>query len=735
MRRGGLAAACWAALACAGCPGAADGEPEDPQASYVWAESGDSAPPHRGAAGVGEPTRPPAPPAADEPGAEEGPAGTLDDPIPIFSFPFVDSRDTTEAPSPVFDLYGCALETHEGGGGYVYAVTIIEAGELHAALDDQPGDDVDIDLHLLTEPSPDACVIRDNVAWSFPVTPGTYLLVADTWQPSGGDPLAGPYTLAVDFVPTGRPRYPEGTLGHPIVVDGFPYTDTRDTAAAPSDAIDVYSCAPSTDESGPEFVYTLGVPVSGTLHLGVEVLADDTDVDVHLLSALDGDACVARDDTGLSAAVEAGTWFVVADTWVDGAGTELAGPYELTIDFEPDAPPSTAPGSSANPLVVDAFPWVDARTTVQAPQALFDSYACAPLTDESGKEVVYRLDIPSAGVLTAAVNDVAGDSVDVDVHLLSDLDPEACLARDNHDLAWAVEPGTLWLTVDTWVNGSGEALAGSYVLRLDLIPHPDLESGCLVLYGDTRGGYSGDPQLAHQAVVAAILDRCPGGTLLHSGDLVRYGSGPDDWADFVAIEQPLIDAGGTLYPVRGNHDGWWPTMMDQLGTLMPEPPEQSTYKVALNPLLTFVALDSEGDAFEQAGWLESRLSAEMPEGHRWIVSWHRPLFPSIGGHSGYSAGEAYWWPIVNDYPDDVLVLTGHNHGLSREVVKGVTLVTSGGAGAPLYGCGQIHDDTRYCASSYGYTVCDLSLTCVTWEVDLQAGTESIGDAFTLAKDG
>ena len=420
-----------------------------------------------------------------------------------------------------------------------------------------------------------------------------------------------------------------------------------------------------------------------------------------------------------------------AGTATDAAIDSDSGPASVS-DVEPGGPQSMGPGSSTNPLVVDTFPWVDARTTVQAPQSLFDSYACSPTIDMGGKEVVYRLDIPTAGVLTAVVNDVSGDLVEVDVQLMSELDPAACLARDTHDLAQAVEPGTLWLTVDTWVGGLGEPMAGPYVLRLDLVPHPDLESGCLVLYGDTRGGFPGDPQLAHQSVAAAILERCPGGTLLHSGDLVSYGAGPDEWADFVAIEQPLVDAGAAFYPVRGNHDGAWSAMTAQLTTLMADIPEQSTYKAALGPLLTFVALDSEVDPVAQAPGLASRLSADKPEGHRWIVSWHRPLFPSVGGHPGYSAGATAWWSILSEHADDMLVLTGHTHGLSREVVDGVTMVTSGGAGAPLYGCGQTHQNTRYCAGSYGYTVCDHSLTCVTWEVDPDAGTETIGDAFTLA---
>ena len=674
-------------------------------------------------------------PDASEGGANAGPApgplGTWADPIPVLALPFSDSRDTSAAPSPVFDVYGCALETSQAGDGFVYAVEILEPGTLSAGVDDLPGDAVDVDLHLLTGADPDACVIRDNVAWSFPVTPGTWFVVADTWADSTGQPYPGPYTLILGFTPDAADAAPDGTPAHPIQVEGFPFSHAGDTSGAASDAFDSYACAPETDEGGPEVVYVVGLAVGGVLEVSVTSESADTDIDLHLLDTLGPDGCVARHDSALSEHVAAGTWYVVADTWVDGAGEAKVGGYAIEMDFIGDAPPSTATGSPDNPIVVDSFPFTDSRSTLDAPSDGFDAYACAPETDESGKEVIYRVEVPSAGVLQVSLDDVAGDDTDVDVHVLHTLDPDACVARSNYGLAHPVPAGTWWVVVDTWVNGSGNPLAGPYTLEMDLVPAPNFAAGCVVLFGDTRGGSSSDPQPEHQAVVAAIQARCPGATLVHSGDLVRSGSSGDDWDDFVAIETSLQGASAAFWPVRGNHDGSWANMMGHLAPFMPEPPATSTYLQQVAPGLSVIALDSEADPGEQAGWLASRLGDPVLAEHRFVVAFHRPLYPSVGGHAGFSGGQAHWAPIFEQHADRLIVVTGHNHGMSRERVAGVRYVTAGGGGAPLYGCSKIHTETKYCAQSYGYTTCDPSLTCLTWELDPEAGTEVIGDAFRL----
>jgi hypothetical protein len=129
---------------------------------------------------------------------------------------------------------------------------------------------------------------------------------------------------------------PAGTFDCPIVVDRFPYTDTRDTTSAPSDAADTYVCRPQAQETGPEYVYRVRTPDRGLLSARLDAPPEGgPDIDVHLLDGPAADSCVSRDNLALSRTVEAGDHYVVADTWADADGVEYAGPYTLTITFQP----------------------------------------------------------------------------------------------------------------------------------------------------------------------------------------------------------------------------------------------------------------------------------------------------------------------------------------------------------------------------------------------------------------
>lgn len=116
-----------------------------------------------------------------------------------------------------------------------------------------------------------------------------------------------------------------------LCVDHFPYTNSNDTTASTRSTFDRYDCAPTVDESGNEVIYRVQVPASGFLSAAVYEAAG-VDVDVHLLSALDSQACVARGNLHAKADVTAGTWFVVVDTFVSG-GVPKAGAYRVDIGF------------------------------------------------------------------------------------------------------------------------------------------------------------------------------------------------------------------------------------------------------------------------------------------------------------------------------------------------------------------------------------------------------------------
>ncbi|NCG21603.1 MAG: hypothetical protein GWP91_21525 [Rhodobacterales bacterium] len=141
-------------------------------------------------------------------------------------------------------------------------------------------------------------------------------------------------------------------------------------------------------------------------------------------------------------------------------------------------------GLGCNPIPVTSFPFEDARNTADAPGSEADSYSCAPDTDESGPEWFYEITVPEAGILSVRVDDLSGDAIDVDVHILATIDPNTCLTRHNEATGWVVEPGSYIATVDTWVNADGEALVGDYDLTVRFFPLDD--GTCAVEDHDVR---------------------------------------------------------------------------------------------------------------------------------------------------------------------------------------------------------------------------------------------------------
>jgi hypothetical protein len=122
----------------------------------------------------------------------------------------------------------------------------------------------------------------------------------------------------------------------------------------------------------------------------------------------------------------------------------------------------TPDGTHACPYRIDAFPFAATGDTTAGATSAFDVYSCST-ADESGPEVVYQLTVDRSGTLTATLDDVMGDAVDLDVHLLDADDAQACLARGDVALSRAIGPGRYFIVVDTYVTG-GTPQVGPYHL-------------------------------------------------------------------------------------------------------------------------------------------------------------------------------------------------------------------------------------------------------------------------------
>lgn len=147
----------------------------------------------------------------------------------------------------------------------------------------------------------------------------------------------------------------------------------------------------------------------------------------------------------------------------DSGHTELWDLLEQKFGAEPAQPP----GHRFDPIPIKAFPFHDERDTSEGPSGYFNYYSCRSDLPEYGREWVYRLDVCQPGTLTARVPEY--DWADPDVHLLSDLDSSACLQRSHTEISTAIQPGTYYVTVDTFVDQPVE-LEGPYTLDVDFVP-------------------------------------------------------------------------------------------------------------------------------------------------------------------------------------------------------------------------------------------------------------------------
>jgi hypothetical protein len=138
----------------------------------------------------------------------------------------------------------------------------------------------------------------------------------------------------------------------------------------------------------------------------------------------------------------------------------------------PDPPEAlrTYAGTAADPIVVRQLPFTDVRDTRDFGPSTLDTYpGCNATQDESGPEVVYRLDLAEPAVVQVFVAD-EGD-VDVDVHLLGDpSDGGSCLQREHRGFVASLEAGSWYFVVDTFVNRAAGPRSGPYLLVLHAGP-------------------------------------------------------------------------------------------------------------------------------------------------------------------------------------------------------------------------------------------------------------------------
>ncbi len=132
-----------------------------------------------------------------------------------------------------------------------------------------------------------------------------------------------------------------------------------------------------------------------------------------------------------------------------------------------------------NVVCINQFPYNGNGNTSTSSFDLFDSYACAPSTNESGKELYYRLTLTNDGFIGIDLpENEMGSGVDVDVHLLGSRDSDDCIDRGHWSAGSLVTAGEYWLVVDSWVSSSGEENDGNFGIEIGFTSFDDfIDSG------------------------------------------------------------------------------------------------------------------------------------------------------------------------------------------------------------------------------------------------------------------
>lgn len=117
-------------------------------------------------------------------------SGDPDDPFVIAQLPFADRRDTASFGTDAITSYPACGTQSEVGNEVYYRLDVQTAGMVHVYVADAAAD---IDLHLLRDaPTAAGCLARGDTEISMQLAPGTYFVVADTFNRKAGD-----YTLVV----------------------------------------------------------------------------------------------------------------------------------------------------------------------------------------------------------------------------------------------------------------------------------------------------------------------------------------------------------------------------------------------------------------------------------------------------------------------------------------------------------------------------------------------------------
>ena len=211
-------------------------------------------------------------------------------------------------------------------------------------------------------------------------------------------------------------------------------------------------------------------------------------------------------------------------------------------------------------------------------------------------------------------------------------------------------------------------------------------------------GYGGADQAAVTRRMCREHRADPFAFVLTTGDNFYRPDGIATADNFTRPEACLIRAGVRWRPAWGNHD----LGGDGTATALGEP--RRWYTFSRGPLRV-VVLDANrpGDT-RQLAFLRRTLAASRQPVR--VVVFHQPAY-TLGLHAPGETQQRLWAPLFRRY-GVALVLQGHNHAYERLVVGGVTYITTGGGGAPVYPCVRFSRDAKACSPVHHFLLVDAT---------------------------
>jgi hypothetical protein len=212
---------------------------------------------------------------------------------------------------------------------------------------------------------------------------------------------------------------------------------------------------------------------------------------------------------------------------------------------------------------------------------------------------------------------------------------------------------------------------------------PNIDSDKLTfwVYGDTRSGPEIHDQIANEILRQVKVNPTTDTFMISTGDLMDIAEEASLQANEFSKNTPNIrelQASLPVVNIMGNHDG---TLLFK--KYFPYPfTDTFDWSFDFGPA-HFTVIDQYIDLAEgtrRYSWLENDMASSKKP---WkIILLHESGW-SAGPHDNNETVQNLIQPLAERYGVD-LVIAGHNHYYARAMVQGVTHLTTGGGGAPLY---------------------------------------------------